>query len=82
MGYKNEATNLRDAWAKGDMENAIAQVPERMAEEIVLVGAPDQCRKRVDEYREAGVKLPLIQAFYSPGDLDSNVRPCLETFAG
>lgn len=80
MGYKKEADLLKEAWAKGDMENVILQVPERMAKELVLVGSPDECIRRVDEYQRAGLKLPVIQPFYSPGDLDSNVRPCVEAF--
>ncbi len=80
MGYKKEADLLREAWGKGDMENAISQVPEKMAKELILVGSPDECIRRLGDFRRAGVKLPLIEPFYSPGDLDSNLRPCLETF--
>lgn len=80
MGFKKEADSIKDAWAGGGMEEAIAQVPELMAKELVLVGSPEDCVKRVEDYRRAGVKLPLIQPFYTPGDLDSNVRPCIELF--
>ncbi len=80
MGYRKEADLLRDAWAKGNIETALSQVPEQMAQELILVGSPDDCIKRVEEYRRAGVKLPLIQPSYTPGDLDSNVRPSIETF--
>ncbi len=80
MGYKKEAELLKDAWEKGDIENAVAQVPERMAKELVAVGSQEECMKRVEEYRLAGVELPLIQSFYTQGDLDSNVRPCIEAF--
>jgi len=80
MGFKIEADHLKDAWARGGMEDAIAQIPEPMAKELVLVGSPEGCVRRVEEYRRAGVKLPLIQPFYSPGDLNSNVKPCIEAF--
>ena len=80
MGYRKEADLLKEAWAKGGMESALPQVPERMAQDLVPVGSPQDCIKRVDEYRRVGVKLPVIQPTYSPGDLDSNVRPCIETF--
>ncbi len=80
MGYAKEAALLKEAWATGSMENALSQVPERMAKDLVIVGSPDDCLKRVEEYRSAGIKLPIIQPSYSPGDLDSNVRPSIETF--
>jgi alkanesulfonate monooxygenase SsuD/methylene tetrahydromethanopterin reductase-like flavin-dependent oxidoreductase (luciferase family) len=75
-----EAELLREAWAKSGMENAVSQVPERMARDLVLVGTPEDCLKRAEEYRRAGVKLTVIQPAYSLGDLDSNVRPCIDTF--
>jgi 5,10-methylenetetrahydromethanopterin reductase len=80
MAFKKEADNIKEAWARGGMEEAIAQVPEPMAKELVLVGSPEDCLKRVEDYRRAGVKLPLIQPFYTPGDLDSNVKPCVDLF--
>jgi len=80
MGYRQEADLLKEAWAKGGMENALLQVPERMARDLLIVGSSQDCLKRVNEYRRAGVKLPVIQPSYTPGDLDSNVRPCIETF--
>lgn len=81
MGFVKEAGLLKEAWAKGGMENAISQVPERMARDLVLVGTPEDCVKRAEEYRRAGVRLPVIQPAYTPGDLDSNVRPCIDAFA-
>lgn len=81
MGFSKEADALKEAWAKGGMENAVAQVPERMARDLVLVGSPEDCLKRAQEYRAAGVKLPVIRPAYTPGDLDSNVRPSLHAFA-
>ena len=80
MGYPKEAELLREAWIRGDMEQAIARVPERMARELVLVGSPDECVRRVEEYKRAGVELPVIQPFYVLGDLDSNVRPSIKAF--
>lgn len=80
MGYRKEAEHIKAAWEKRGMDDAIAQVPERMAHELVLVGSRGECVKRVQEYRRAGIRIPLIQPFYSPGDLGSNVTPCLNAF--
>jgi alkanesulfonate monooxygenase SsuD/methylene tetrahydromethanopterin reductase-like flavin-dependent oxidoreductase (luciferase family) len=80
MGYRKEADLVKDAWEKGDVENAISQVPEPMARDLTVVGSPEECVRRIEEYRRIGVKLPIIQAFYGQGDLESNVMMCLRTF--
>jgi len=80
MGYRKEADLLKDAWTSGELEKAIAQVTERMAKELVVVGSSEECLKRVEDFRRAGVKLPIVQPLYTPGDLDSNVKPCISAF--
>ena len=81
MGYGKEAQQLAEAWAKAGMQEAVSTVPERMARELVLVGTLDECKRRLAEYRRLGVKLPVIQPYYTLGDLNSNVRRCIERFA-
>lgn len=80
MGFRKEADSLKEAWEKAGMEEAIGCVPDRMAKELVLVGSAEECLKRVEEYRRAGVGLPVIQPFYSPVDPESNVNLCLRIF--
>jgi len=73
-----------DEISKGRMmlgiETAIAQVSEGMAKELTLVGSPEECSVRIDAYRRAGVRLPIVFPFYTEGDLNSNVALSLETF--
>lgn len=80
MGYGNEAKLLSDAWVTGDSGAALNGVSEVMAKELTLVGSKGECVRRVEDYRRAGITLPIIQPYYTVGDLDSNVKPSLDAF--
>lgn len=45
---------------QGDAAAAAAHVPPEVAERLTLVGPPDRIRERVDEYRAAGVDVPVF----------------------
>lgn len=77
MGYGREAELMEAAWRKGSLEEAQTAVNEKMAKDITLLGTTEECRKRIGEYRRAGVKLPVIQPFHVAGNLTANVIPSL-----
>jgi len=79
MGFRKETAAVKEAWDRGGV--AASEVPEHMAKDLVIVGSPDQCRKRLEDYLAAGVRLPIIQPYCRAGDLDSNVRPTVEAFS-
>jgi len=43
------------------MEGLIKAVPDSYVEGMTASGTPDEVKKRVQRYREAGVKLPLLR---------------------
>ena len=46
--------------AAGDAERAAAAVPEGVVDAFVLHGDTQACRRRIDEYRQVGVDLPVL----------------------
>ena len=60
QGFPLEAQAIRDAWQRGDQETAIAKVPDRLIQMVSVTGTPAECRDRVQEYRAAGIKHPVI----------------------
>jgi 5,10-methylenetetrahydromethanopterin reductase len=50
-----------EAYARGGLEALVAAVPDSMVEGMTASGTPDEVRARVEDYRAAGVQLPLLR---------------------
>ena len=59
-GFPSEVEAMRRALDEGDRERALKLVPDALIEAITLVGGPDRCRQRLQEYREAGITVPVV----------------------
>ncbi|MEM3096666.1 MAG: LLM class flavin-dependent oxidoreductase [Nitrososphaerota archaeon] len=55
-----EVTPLREAVARNDMAALAKLVKDEWVDMLTASGTPTECRDRLDEYRRAGVKMPLI----------------------
>ncbi len=58
---KEDIPIFEKAYAKGGMEALIKAVPDSYVEGMTASGTPDEVVKRVERYRQAGVKLPLLR---------------------
>jgi probable F420-dependent oxidoreductase len=58
---------MQDAWATGDRRGALALIPDEVVDELIIHGAPEACRERVDEYRAQGLDTPTIAITPAPG---------------
>ena len=56
-------TAIADAWSKGDREAVSAAVSDEMIEATGIAGTPDDCRARLEAYRQSGIDLPIISPF-------------------
>jgi 5,10-methylenetetrahydromethanopterin reductase len=65
-----------EAYARGGMAALVQAVPDEMVEGMTASGTPDEVRARVEEYRQAGVQLPLLR----PAALNQTER-LLDLFA-
>lgn len=60
-GFPDEAAAIRAAYKEGKRGPALEYlVPDSMLRSIAIVGSPDECRDRIEIYRDAGVTLPII----------------------
>lgn len=60
LGFEREVAEVRAAWDRRDPEGAAAAVSDRMLEATTVVGNPEECRDKLEEWRAAGADLPII----------------------
>ena len=68
-GFAEEVEAMHRAWKEGDRDRAVRLMPAAMIERIALVGTPEECRERIQEYRRAGITLPIVSPRASGMDL-------------
>jgi len=59
-GFEAEVAGIRAAWERRQVEGAEAAVSDALVDATTLVGPPERCRERLEEYRRAGASLPIV----------------------
>lgn len=62
MGFEAEAQKIQDLFLAGKKAEAVAAVPDKLADEISLVGTKDYIRDRLSAWRETPVTSMLVSA--------------------
>ena len=57
---RDELQPMWDAWTAGDRKAAVASIPDSVADALVIHGAPEYCRERVQAYADNGITTPVI----------------------
>jgi probable F420-dependent oxidoreductase len=57
---RDELKPMWDAWTAGDRKGAVEAIPDAVVDEIVVHGAPEHCRERVQAYVDNGVTTPVM----------------------
>jgi 5,10-methylenetetrahydromethanopterin reductase len=79
-GFGGEVAAIQKAWSSG-VDEAAESVSDRMVAAIGLIGAQEACLAGLEQFRKAGVDLPIIYPFpLRPGD-DSAYRQTIEALA-
>jgi len=60
FGYEETVDRIVDAWAEDDRGGASETVAEGLLDEVAIAGTPDYARRRLREYRDAGVDVPIV----------------------
>jgi 5,10-methylenetetrahydromethanopterin reductase len=59
--HKEDIPLFEKAHAQGGMEGLIQAIPDSYVEGMTASGTPDEVKKRVQQYRDAGVQIPLLR---------------------
>ncbi len=60
LGYSGNVELVAKKVREGDIDGAVKHIPDEMAKEVTLCGNVKEVRQRIEEYRKAGVGLPLM----------------------
>lgn len=63
IGFVDEAKALEEAWGQGNAAAAAAAVTRPMIQALTIYGSAEECRQRLQMYRDAGLQLPIIAPF-------------------
>lgn len=66
-GFGEELREIQARVAAGDVEGALSLVSEEMADAVTIAGSPENVRRRIDEYRAAGLTTVCLNP--SPPDV-------------
>jgi probable F420-dependent oxidoreductase len=79
-GFATEAAAIAQAWARNDREAAERAVSDAMIDATSVSGTPEQCRARIEAYRQSGIDLPIISPFARGPDatarFEAAIRAC------
>ncbi|NLV80115.1 MAG: LLM class F420-dependent oxidoreductase [Rhodococcus sp.] len=73
LGRSEEFDGMWRLWAEGDRAGALDAIPDRVVDDLVVHGSPDECREHLERYAEAGITTPVI-ALLAPGDPAPMIR--------
>ncbi len=59
--HEEDIPTFEEAHARGGMEELIKAIPDSYVEGMTASGTPDEVKARVQQYRDAGVKIPLLR---------------------
>ncbi|MGH7912919.1 MAG: LLM class flavin-dependent oxidoreductase [Candidatus Dormibacteraceae bacterium] len=60
QGFGEEMDEVAAAWAAGKRGASANRISDALLRELVVTGSPDEIAQRVDEYRTAGLRTPVV----------------------
>jgi alkanesulfonate monooxygenase SsuD/methylene tetrahydromethanopterin reductase-like flavin-dependent oxidoreductase (luciferase family) len=80
-GFKNEVAQIAESYKKEGLANIHKLVPDKMLDAITIAGEPAECRKKLEEFVDTGISLPVIQ-FNPVAETETSFKEALATFLG
>ena len=75
LGRGDVLAPMLTAWAAGDRTKALAEISDKVVDELIVHGTSKACRERVAEYLAYGLDTPIIRIIRAPGvDVAQAVR--------
>ena len=68
LGRAEALAPMWEAWSRGDRRGAVAAIPERVVDDLILRGSPADLRAHVRRYLDAGVDTVFLNLFTLESD--------------
>ncbi len=81
QGFQQEAETIVSAWKAGEREKASAAVSDRMLDELHITGDKETCRDKLQRFRTAGVKTPVMLPLSVASEPSERAQRALRTLA-
>ncbi len=67
LGRGDALAAMQAAWAAGDRKQALAEITDKVVDDLIVHGTPEACHARVAEYQAHGLDTPVIMIIPAPG---------------
>ena len=74
LGRGPQLAEMQQRWAAGDRKGALGAIPDRVVDDLVVWGTPEQCRARIAAYVANGVTTPCLLVLPFGLDLREAIR--------
>jgi probable F420-dependent oxidoreductase len=62
-GFAGEAAAIAEAWSRRDRGAAERAVSDDLIDATSIAGTPEECRARIEAYRQSGIDLPILSPY-------------------
>jgi probable F420-dependent oxidoreductase len=73
QGFEREAADIATAWDAGERDRATERFTDEMLERTFVFGDAESCRRRIEDFRAAGAKTPVLFPFSMAGSAEERV---------
>ncbi len=80
LGRGEALAPMMKAWQARDRQKAVALVPEKVVDDIFVFGSPDECKDKIEAYRDNGISTPVINIIPTARDRETQAQQSLEAF--
>jgi probable F420-dependent oxidoreductase len=80
LGRGEVLAPMMKAWQAGERQEAVSLVPEQVVDDIFVFGSPDECKDKIEAYRNNGISTPVINIIPTARDRETQAKQSLEAF--
>lgn len=77
LGRSEDLAEMWSLWRAGERKAALAAIPDKVVDELIVSGPPEQCREHIDRYAANGVTttaLAILPFGYGPEQYRQAIR--------